>query len=281
MNHHHKPTLLLMDFNNIFYRGSHVHRNLSHNGFSTGGMYGFVSQVTSTINDVKPLITLMCDDSKPYLRTKSFPRYKAKRNRDQTKEEASVISINTEACRTFLKHAGIPTVSRRGMEADDIFALIAKRYSRDYKIVIASNDTDLYQLLDYCKLYGGHKKGYYDKRNFFRDWPKMRKVKDWPKVSAIAGSHNGVPQLVYGIGPKTAVDLLNQKNKTKNLKELMDAHGQDYERNLKLCVLPYPGSDPIKRLPRMETPDKRSVIRLLANFGIQYTSFMADAIEGN
>ncbi len=273
--------LLLFDFNNLFYRAAAVHRNLTYKGRFTGALYGFVTQMASTINEIQPDKVIVCTDTRPYAREKFFKDYKAGRKRgERTPEEREALHSNSAACKDVLEYLGIPFLSMPGLEADDLFAMIAKKHSHKWHVIIASNDSDLYQILDYAVMYRGKEKGYYTRREFFREYHQLKRTKDWAKVTAIAGSHNGVPQIVRNVGPKTAIKMLTLRSQRKALEAFMEQHEATYERNYHLCILPYPGSGRIKELPPQAPCDFRGVVRYLSQFGIEYTGYMAQAFEG-
>jgi len=232
-----KKNLLLVDFNNLLYRSVFAHQGLSHKGKFTGGVYGFIDMVCSTVNRYKCDRLAVCFDSKPYIRSKFYPDYKA--DRKQVLEEDSVkqLAISRKQINELLARFKIPLAKAPGHEADDLIGEFC-RSSNSYKsIFIMSNDSDLYQLLD-GRIFLAKTGGLYGLNDFNKDWPKIT-PQLWPRCVALKGSHNGVPG-IHGVGDKTAYRMVAQGVTDKEVWVRWRMRRKDIEVNTALATFPLP-----------------------------------------
>lgn len=280
-----KPTLLLIDYNNLFYRGSNVHPDLEHNGQFTGGFYGFVQQLASTANETAAQMIVACKDTPPYFRTTDFPAFKKGRSKVDP-EWAAELQKNKVMCDKFLQAAGIPIAAEKGLEADDLMAILASNCA-DHRVVIASNDSDMYQILqDGVCMYRGKDRGYYTRKDFVEQYGE-EVASNWVEVLALSGGHNGVPSIkfpgtVKGIGETTALQIVRGDMRKERVQSLYKHKRKRIERNRKLCRLPYPLYRITKdnlRVPYKGTLREREVMRQLNIRGIQYTSSVKSMLD--
>ena len=278
--------LLLIDLANHFYRGFHVHGNLSWKGIPTGGVYGVLSQLATLIHSQRPTAIAFCDDTKPYERSKMYPTYKASRAKPSEKDQRK-IRTNFDIIYEAIPLLCFPLVKMKGMEADDLMGALAKNHANDYEtIVLSSNDKDLLQLLDQRNLEihagsGKHKK-VWTRESFRREYPDLQSAKDWIHVNALTGGHNGLPG-VNGIGMDRAL---------KHYKGLLEGkHAKAIEDNDELLSLshyiaeiPFPGIKGWEHI-RLGAWDRQrysstDLVRFLARYGIKVSPSMASAFEG-
>ncbi len=279
-----KGTLLLLDFSNIFYRGLHVHLNLAHRGEPTGGLYGLIIQLVKLVNEFKPSMVLLCGDSPPYLRTKEYPAYKARRKK-QDGAMRRIVKCNLKLCDQFFSALGEPLQKEKGLEADDLIAIYAENYERSYeKIVAVSNDSDLYQLLDQNNLYlysgTGDNKVMITGKTFFDKYP-FKRAATWVKVVAYTGGHNDLPG-IYGVGEVTAVKLLSSADKAwiNKRRELRLVHGTKLKLSEHLATLPYPEvkAEDFCIIPR-EPYDRVAMRDFLRSTGVEFSPSMERAFD--
>jgi len=96
-------------------------------------------------------IVIACD-SKKYWRRDVFPFYKAHRKKDREKSDFDWVAIfeALSKIRDELKeHFPYKVVEVEGAEADDIIAVLVKKYSQQENILILSSDNDFVQLQKY------------------------------------------------------------------------------------------------------------------------------------
>lgn len=270
--------LLLIDYYNLMYRNLYALEQLSFGGRKTGAIYGFISMTAKYILRFKPTNVVVCMDKKPYARSELYPQYKM--DRKALADPDTVQYANTVLSLAF-KTLGIPVVGISGLEADDIIAHLTQKYSDTFDIIIASNDSDLLQVLESNVIILGAKDKEWTLKSFNEAYPGIKPY-HWPLVTAMVGSHNGVPG-IKGIGIKTAMKLLT----SKTLPELMEhlaAHKEDMLRNVNLARLPlkakyYPQPLDVE-LPAMDEYNSSAFYELLKITGISFTSDMELAFEG-
>ena len=232
-----KPTLLLVDGHSLAFRSFYAFSKggegglTTKDGFPTSVTYGFLKSLLDNCKSIEPKgVTIAFDTAEPTFRHKEDPNYKANRDvapdiffqdLDQL-EEILKDSLNLEICKA------------PGYEADDVLGTLANDAAdKGWSVRILSGDRDLFQLVDderdIAVLYMGG--GPYAKSGN----PKLineegvreklgvnpNKVID---LKALTGdSSDNIPG-VKGVGPKTAINLLNENNDLdgvyKSLKEL-------------------------------------------------------------
>lgn len=280
-----RNTLLLVDLSNLFFKSLHSYGGLSHGGQSTAAVYGVMSQILSTVNVVGASDVLVCCDRKPYLRTRALPEYKERRKDDTPEEIAEKKRAMKDTMKT-LEAAGILPWYIQGYEADDLIARAVLDLRRRYRrVVIKSNDSDLFQLFRYSSsssrimfARGGVREPLYTRKNFIQDHSIHPRF--WVYVLALTGSHNNLPK-VKGVGIKTAVKMLTQHEDGPDaaFKEIAAEEGNEFLRtNLKICTVPYPvgaasmprASEHIVRQARLQFSE-RGLIQQLGKFGVRYS----------
>lgn len=267
--------LLLIDFNNILHRAFHAYDNLSFSGKSTACLYGVIITLAKTIPIFNPNYIIVCDDFPPYLRRQLLPEFKNDRPKADP-ERVNEFNESKADCEKFLDLLNIPIVKSEGLEADDIIASFVRDHHNDSfdKIVIMSNDDDLFQLLTYPKVVLQRSKNLYDLKAFKEEYPDM-KIEDWAKFTALAGSHNNVPHLA-GIGKvKGAKILISGK-----WDEVYAQHKEELDLYLKLIRLPLFDTFRSPFPPWKKSHfDERLVMNYFRFFGITMTQSMCNSFE--
>lgn len=209
-----------------------VHKNLSHKGKFTGGLYGFIKSMTSAIIDFKIDRVIVVNDKKPYFKESEYKKYKTNRKPFEPDVVKKLIDSKV-LIKEFITTFNIPYYSLAGWEADDIVAQFCKTRAHKYKsIYILSNDSDLYQLFQYNNVFLCGSDDIYGAQKFRQEWPGLE-PKDWAKVIAIAGSHNNVPG-IPSVGSKTAYGLLvKDKLKFSEIEKLYEKKGKELKKNPK------------------------------------------------
>jgi DNA polymerase-1 len=226
-------TLLIGDFNNILWRNWHAYSNLSFAGHSTACLFGLVSQLTKHASNFKPSQVIFTNDSPPYLRKEFFLNFKADRKKLEP-EMYNEFNKSKSDCIAFLNLLNIPVLSEKGLEADDLIASLVRDYSDQFdSIVILSNDDDLYQLLNYPNVSIQRSKALYSLKEFKEEHQELE-VSDYAKLTALSGSHNGVPGLP-GIGPVRAKKIIV----TGKWEEVYNLNKETLDLFLKLIKIPF------------------------------------------
>jgi len=234
-----KKKLLLVDFNNLLFRSVFAHDSLSFEGQFTGGLFGAIDMICSTVNRYGIDRIIVCHDTKPYYRTKFYPKYKSDRKADPFDEDRmKQISTSRSLLTKMFAKFHFPVACTEGFEADDFIGHICRRSSVRYKqIFIMSNDSDFYQLLTgrvfLCKT-----GGLYGRKDFAEDYPGIH-PKYWPRCIALKGSHNGVPG-IKGVGDVTSYKAVLNKMTDKEIYKKWRVRRTDIKLRTDLNTFPFP-----------------------------------------
>lgn len=268
-------TLLAIDLSNTLYKAVATHQNLTHHGEFTGGLYGLLVSIATAINKVGATDLLFCRDMRPYLRSATYPEYKALR--PTTRDEGVYDKFNSSMPQVLAvaDAMGWPTWGIVGYESDDLIAQCV-RCRQWRKTIGMSNDSDLYQLLDAHNfgIYKSAAQPIYTYDEFFYEWGMS--TEDFKLAHAIMGTHNEIAG-IDGIGPITVKKILRNPHEYRRIRE---KHGAIIDRNLGLIQLPHP-SFPTDIYPHRTTYEfnYRKFIRLMAPYNIDVTASMVKAFE--
>lgn len=139
-------TLLLIDGSNYLFRAYHGLPPLStSNGEPTGAMRGFLGMLGRVQGMVKPdRAVVVFDAPGKNFRHAMYPEYKA--NRPPMPDD---LRVQIEPLQKVLPDLGWPLLVVPGVEADDVIATLARKgRAEGMKIVIATGDKDMAQLVD-------------------------------------------------------------------------------------------------------------------------------------
>ncbi len=191
-------------------------------GEPTHAVFGMAGMLLRLLTDIKPdLLVMAIDVSGPTFRDELYDQYKA--NRDAPPEEL----LNQEP-RIFdmVRFMGIPLIGIPGAEADDVIATICKQVLNDptlddVNIQIVSRDKDLEQLLSpRISMFDIHKNETLDTAGLMaKRGITPEQVIDM--LSLTGDTADNIPG-VQGIGPKTAVKLLEEFNTIEGIYENID-----------------------------------------------------------
>lgn len=270
--------LLLVDGHYYAYRSFFAIQGLKNSqGDPTNAVFGFVKALRKMLADVKPdLAGVVWDAGLPERRMELLPSYK--QQRDETPGDLEVqFSVIEEAVAAL----GLHNLSLKGHEADDLIASYAAEARKENaEIVIATNDKDIYSLVDAgTRIYSTNKSDVGEKKEGFSLLGAAEVEAKWgvpperiPDVLALTGdSVDNIPG-VEGVGPKTAAKLvlehgtiaamLGQTAQIKNekLRAKIEAAAQRVRDNMELVRLDenLPLAVPLKNLH--VTPDAEAVL---------------------
>ena len=232
-----KPTLLLVDGHSLAFRSFYAFSKggegglTTKDGFPTSVTYGFLKSLLDNCKSIEPKgITIAFDTAEPTFRHKEDPNYKD--NRDVAPD---IFFQDLDQLEEILKESlNLSICKAPGYEADDVLGTLANDAAdKGWSVRILSGDRDLFQLVDdkrdIAVLYMGG--GPYAKsgnpRLINEEGVKEKLGVNQNKVidlKALTGdSSDNIPG-VKGVGPKTAINLLNENNDLdgvyKSLQEL-------------------------------------------------------------
>jgi DNA polymerase I len=213
--------LLIVDGHAYAYRAFHAIRNLrAPDGRPTNAIYGFVKMLAKMRAAIEPShLTVVWDGGLSAERTALWPEYKAQRP-----EMPDDLRPQLDDIVGYLQAAGVMSVCREGVEADDYIACLARQASdAGMAVVIASSDKDFMQLVSarVGLLNPNDKSGmiWADGQVRAKTGVEPSQIVDW--LSLTGDTVDNIPG-VAGVGPKTAADLLNQFGSVTALYERLD-----------------------------------------------------------
>lgn len=265
---------MMIDINNLLFRGLSVLPDLNYKNKNTGGLFSFVMQLCKNIREHDPDYIVGCVDLPPYKRKEIFPEYKEfrkpKKDFEEYEKRRKLLNENRKYCIDFLNQLSIPIIQEEGYEADDIMGYVVKKFEHIKtinKIILLSGDDDLYQLLN-KKTSIQLKSKVYTYEMFKEDYNIEPRF--WALVNAIAGGHNGWKG-VKGAGPVTALQSLD------NPKFLME-HRETIDTGLLLTTLPFKGLYLDFKITEPEF-QYINMIKFLASFDIKLVSSIHEALS--
>jgi len=216
--------LVLIDGFAILHRAYHAMPPLTNKkGQPTNAIYGFVSMLLRIITDLKPSHIVVCMDEKaPTFRHKAFKTYQAQRPKMDSDLETQI-----EKAKEVIEAFNIPMLSKKGFEADDVIGTIAQRNKNKIDVVVVTGDRDILQLVDdkvkifmpILGLSNGKLFGVDETVERMGVVPELI-----PDYKALVGDPSDNYFGVAGIGPKTAIKLLNEYKSVdsiyKNIKKV-------------------------------------------------------------
>jgi len=215
-----KKRLFLIDGSALAYRSYFAFiRNplINSKGENTSAIFGFSNSLYKILREENPdYMAVVFDTPAPTFRHKKFPDYKATREKMPDEMQPQIPKIK-EVVEAF----GIPVIELDGYEADDIMGTIAKSVKdKGFETFLVTGDKDFLQLIeDNIKIYnpkkGGEESEIVDKINIEQKIGiKPEQVTDF--LGLMGDSSDNVPG-VPGIGPKTALQLLNEFGSVENI----------------------------------------------------------------
>jgi len=233
-----KKRLVLIDGNAILHRAYHALPALiTRSGELVNAVYGFASMLLRIFDELHPeYLAVSFDTPGPNFRHQEFIGYKANRPRIDFELEGQIEKVH-DLVRAF----NIPILEITGYEADDILATLAKQAGK-YKVesakckvdevLIVTGDKDLMQVVDEnIKLYmptkglsEGQIVGVEEVKEKMGVEPKQM-VDYKGLVGDPSDNYPGVP----GIGPKTAVRLLEKFGSIERIYTKVGERGGGFE----------------------------------------------------
>jgi DNA polymerase-1 len=201
------PLLTLIDASGFIFRAYHAIQSLSTSrGIPTNAVYGFTRMLLKTIRELQPTHLALCFDKESRSgRQEIDPTYKA--NRPGPPPD---LIPQFELIRRVVQVLQVPVLEFAGWEADDVIAtLVHAARAQGFRVQVVTGDKDLVQLVDekvslYDPMYDRHT-GPKEARERFGVAPAQ--MRDY--LALVGDAIDNVAK-VPGIGPKTAVDLLQQ-----------------------------------------------------------------------
>lgn len=208
--------LLLIDGPYYVYRSFFAIRELSNSrGEPTNAIYGFVKVLRKMLRDLQPdRAAVLWDEGLPHRRTQLQPEYK-----QQRAEMPELMRPQIAHIRKLAPLMGIASLRQPDTEADDLIATYACEAARhDMEVVLATNDKDLFQLVDdRVKVYSTNKADFASPKDGFAllggDYVREKwgvEPKQIGDVLCLVGDASDNIPGVAGLGPKRAAALIKE-----------------------------------------------------------------------
>lgn len=221
------PTpLILIDGFSLVFRAYHALSRTemqSATGEPTFAVFAFANILVSLLDKHKPdAIAVAFDTREPTFRHVMYKEYKA--NRDAFPED---LVPQVERIKAMIDLMGIAQVELPGFEADDIVGTIAHRESKaGNEVLCVTSDKDYFQLVDENVkiLRPGKDSGTYDLYDADKVKEKFGVIPEQviDVLALIGDASDNVPG-AKGIGPKTAIPLVEQYGSVEAIYENIDA----------------------------------------------------------
>jgi len=248
-----KPTLIL-DTSHVFYQLIWAMPELTNAEKEVHIVFGFLNKIISLANKFNTNKFVFCFDSRTSKRKEIYPQYKEKRNKkDKTTEEREMFQLGFsqlhEIRESVLPKLGFKNLFlEEGFEADDNIAKLVMKKKENREFIVISSDEDLFQLLDFCKIYNSKTNKLYGSEEFVDEYG-IEPVK-WIDVKAHGGCKSDCVYSVTGGFPtESALKLVKETlpSHHKIYQQFMSDDGEKtYDRNLKLVKLPFEGFPDLK-----------------------------------
>lgn len=271
-----RPTLYLIDGTAYIHRAYHAIRGLTNSrGLPTNAILGFTKILVKLMEDHHPEYAVVCFDSKgPTFRHQRYPEYKA--NRPPMPDDLKIqIPHILELTRGF----NLPVVEMPGFEADDLIGSLARiGVESGFSVVIVTGDKDFIQLIsDSIRIWDPMKETWSD-LNQVREMHGVEPEQFIDIMGLSGDTADNVPG-VPGIGPKTALTLIQKYNSMAGLYENIESVSSKSQkakliqyrdqawlsRDLVTICLSAPVPDDFERF-RVIHPDSEKLADLFARF---------------
>lgn len=220
--------IVIFDGNALMHRAFHAIPPLTTpNGEPINAVYGVFQMLFKVINDLNPThIIFAFDTPEPTFRKKLLEDYQAQRARmDES------LSSQFEKVYDALSSMGILILKKSGFEADDVIGTLASKLKEKNEIIIVTGDRDILQLVDKNVSLLMPGRGLSDSKIYNKD-ETIERMGVLPSqiidLKALVGDPSDNYKGIKGIGPKTAVNLIekyhNLDNIYKNLDDLSDRY---------------------------------------------------------
>jgi len=209
-----KPLLVLFDGNAIIHRAFHALPPLtvSKTGEPIGAVYGFISMLLKTINELKPThYAIAFDRPAPTFRHKLFDQYKAQRPKTPDELVGQLGRV-----RQMVEAFHIPIFELDDYEADDVLGTLSHQGSEQgIDTIIVTGDADTMQLVSpRVKVLYPRPRGSFSDTMLYDEAAVSQKYGVKPEhiadLKALMGDPSDNIPGVPGIGPVAATKLIQQ-----------------------------------------------------------------------
>lgn len=242
--------ILVVDGSNLLFQMFYgmPGRILGQDGRPIHGTLGFVGALLRIIRMVQPShVAVLFDGECANPRKEIDTEYKANREDWRQMPEEELPFSQLPDIFKALDVLGIPYAETEDCEADDWMAGYALTFGRDNRVVIASQDSDLFQLITsnvQILRYRGEKTVLCDEAYLQEKYGIV--PGQYPDHKALTGDNSDNIRGVPGVGPKTAAALLQQFG---SLEELLCRAYEIHRPSVRAAILAH--TDRVRRNYRL------------------------------
>lgn len=221
------PILYLIDGHALAYRTYYAitagmsDRMQTRSGEPTAGIYGFANVLMRLLEQEKPEYLAVAFDTGKTFRNELFPEYKATRAKMPDDLRPQI-----ERIRQMIDTFHLPRLEMEGVEADDVLGSIARQaVQQGFGVKIITGDRDLLQLVDDRVTVSLPGSKLSDSKNYTAAEVREHLGVDPAQVvdyKALVGDNSDNIPGVPGVGPKTAVSLLEKYQTLDGVYEHID-----------------------------------------------------------
>lgn len=267
-------TIAVIDGNSLMHRAYHAIQTpmFALDGTPTNAVFGFLQMFCKFVEIAQPdAVVCAFDRGKPEYRIAEMPDYKAQRPHmdDELRVQFPVIE-------ELLASMNVPVVTVPGWEGDDVLGTIAARdESLGFKTLLVTGDKDACQLASDLTFIVNTKKGISDvvilDPKAVQEKYGVTPSQFTDYLGLMGDSSDNIPG-VPGVGPKTAMSMLQKYGNIENIYEHIDEFkGKQRERLEENKELAY--------LSRKIATIERGLDFPLDIEGISFPSFDQDSVE--
>lgn len=253
-----KPTLYLIDGTALLYRSYYAFIAkplVNSKGQHTSAIFGVINSFLRLLElKEAEYIMISFDRKAPTFRHELSADYKA--TRPPMPED---LVTQVEPVKEFFQLIGLEDISLDGYEADDVLATLAEKYKQDYQVVMVTADKDYSQLVDKdVSIWDPAKDLSYDEAGI-REKYGVRADQFIDYLALTGDASDNIPG-VRGIGPKSAVELLNSFESVEdiynNLEEVPPKFRKRLEGQKETALLSYQLATIVRDVPIESEPPK-------------------------
>jgi DNA polymerase I len=188
-------------------------------GMPTGALYVFARMLMRLEEDSAPKRMVVVFDDKSGKKTFRAEMYEAYKATRKAPPEELVVQMDYFA--KIVDGLGWPVITVPGVEADDVIAtLVKKARDKDWEVIIYSADKDIMQMVgdNVSMIDALHQKTYTREEVIKKMGVPPEKIPDF--LALVGDTSDNIPG-IYGVGDKTAANLLEQYG---TLEQLIEAN---------------------------------------------------------
>jgi DNA polymerase-1 len=224
--------LVLIDGNAVLHRAYHAIPPLTApDGSVVNAVYGFATMLMRLNTDLRPThMAVAFDRPKPTFRKEMFAGYQSKRPKMDEDLVGQIPKVHN-----LVVSFGIPIFEKDGFEADDVIGTLAGASKKDHidQVIIVTGDRDILQLVEDDRVMVYMPTKGLSEAKLYREGDVKERLgvspKNVPDFKGLAGDSSDNYPGVGGIGPKTAIALIEAFGSVEGVYKALKKHDKKLE----------------------------------------------------